>query len=122
MITDIPYAKTYALCPVAEPSKFVAIGDARIICNESLSNLTFSQLLINEVARFMSEDDVIGIGGVNGERCLIIVKQTEKDINKLIDDALNVLLKQHLENENADLSDIFGGIADWGNLQEDTKV
>jgi len=79
MLTNIPNAKQYILLPVAEPKEAIPVGDSRIIGKEP-STLTYSQLLLQQVARQLDDKDVIGRVGINMERCLIIVNKTPKEL------------------------------------------
>ena len=72
MLTNIPKAKLYVLLPVGEPSTVINIGDTRI-CGGKGSTLTFSQLLMDEIARVIDDGDIVGTTGINLERCMIIV-------------------------------------------------
>lgn len=82
---ELPKAKLYVLCPVENPKVVITIGDIRPCGND---NMTFSQLLMNEMATVMTPEDITGYTGLNGERCLVLVNFSEEHANKLLDGAL----------------------------------
>lgn len=94
MITEIPVAKLYKLCPAEDPSKTVDIGDRRVC---GVSGLTFSQLLMHQIGRVMADDDIVGRAGINTEFCMLIVKLPLKHIYKVLDSALILVEKYFKE-------------------------
>jgi len=90
MLTDIPRATQYTLIPIAEPKENIPVGDERL-CGDKGSTLTFSQLLFNEIAKVMGDDDVVAIGGVVNARMVILVNFTKKHAENLIQGGLMAL-------------------------------
>ena len=81
---EVPQAKLYVLLPVEAPKEVVTIGDVRP-CGDG--GITFSQLLMNEMALLMTPDDVVGVAGLNLERCMIIVNFSKEHAEGLLDGA-----------------------------------
>ena len=119
----MPYAKQYVLMPVEDPSSAVFIGDSRT-CGDVGSTLTFSQLLMDEIARVMTDDDIVGIAGVSGERCLIVVKLSKEHCYKVLDGGLISvinLFEEHPQLVPVGWRDGFQ-LRDWDDIPDEEKA
>jgi len=118
MITDIPRAKQYVLLPAEEPSAAILVGDAR-----PCGALTFSQLLMTEIGKIIEDKDVIGVTGIGGERCMLIVNVKKEQLFKLLDGALtavDLIFKEypHIVPEGG----IGFNVRDWEDIPDSEKA
>jgi len=119
MITEIPIAKLYKLCSIENPKKVVDIGDRRMC---GASGLTFSQLLMHQIGRVMTDDDVVVRSGINTEFCMLIVKFPLKHIYEVLEGALTTVedyFKQFPENIPAGGAYIT---RDWDDIPDSEKA
>ena len=118
MITQVPVAKLYKLCPVTSVKDTVQIGDDRK-CGEL--NLTFSQLLLNEMSKVMTDDDIVGYGGINTEMCLILVNFPLEHAIGIYDGAL--IAADQIFQQKPELIPEGGVfmVRDWDGIPDDQK-
>jgi len=121
MLTNVPKAKVYYLMPVSEPDTKVTIGDARI-CGSSGSTLTFSQLLMNEIARVIDNDDIVGMGGINTESCMIIVNFSRKHCEGILDGGLMAVDEIFKKHPNLIPKGGAFQVRDWDSIPDDEKA
>lgn len=81
MITNIPNAHHYFLQSLLDIGDPIFVGD---------------KLTLNEVALHMNDDQVIGMQGVAGMRCIIMVSMDKKEIEERI-----ALAKSNLLGESS---------------------
>lgn len=121
MITQVPVAKLYKLCPVDSPQDVIQIGDGRM-CGEL--NITFSQLLLNEMSKLLTDDDIVGYGGINTEMCLILVNFPLEHANNIYDGAL--ISTDMIFRERPELMPeggiIMGQVKNWNDIPDEQKA
>jgi len=123
MLNDVPYAKQYVLMPVEDPNATVFIGDTRIV-GEKGSTLTFSQLLMDEIAKVMTDDDVVGMSGVTMEKCLIIVNFSKQHCYDILNGGLTSVLALFEEHPQLIPEGWDSGvmIKDWEDIPDEEKA
>jgi hypothetical protein len=128
MVHNIPEAKLYLFSPKGDPDKTIRIGDARI-CGPEGSTLTYSQFLLNEMAKVMTDEDIVGIiagGRPNSftvEQCVIKVNFSSDHCEKLIEggiDALDKIFKDY--PELVPQGGITFQLRDWEDIPDEEKA
>lgn len=122
MLKDVPYATQYVLMPVSEPKVVIDVGDSRA-CGIGNPPFTFSHMLMNEMARVMTDEDVVGYGGVTGGRMMIIVNFPKEHCLKILDGALNAVNEIWKEMpELVPQGHINFDVRDWEDIPDEEKA